>query len=86
MFTEMFVIRNRIEQAQNVLAGLRIELIGEDCVGRSDVWRKLQFRIVHDNFAVVPDSKRGADLQRNPNCFLIDFHRASKPHLIGEQL
>src|ERR1700675_5005323 len=78
MYTQMLVIRDRVEQAQNVLARLGIELIRKDRISGSYVWRQLQFRIIHDNFAVVPDSKRGADLQRNPDCLLIDFHCPSR--------
>ena len=78
MFTKMFVVRDRIEQTQNVLARFGIELIRKDRISGSDVCRQLQFRIIHDDFAVVPDSKRGADLQRNPDCLLIDFHCPSR--------
>ena len=39
MLTEMLAVRDWIEQAQNVLACLRIELIRKDGIGRSYVLR-----------------------------------------------
>ena len=39
MLTEMFVVRDRIKQAQNVLACLGIELTRKDRISGSYVWR-----------------------------------------------
>ena len=60
MHFDVLVIRYGVEQAQNVLAGLRVEALEQHGVGRALLSVQFQLGIVHDQISVVPDAPPGA--------------------------
>jgi hypothetical protein len=55
-------IRHRIQKAQDVLAGLGIETVGQNSVGSSDICGQLKFRIIENDVSVITDAELGSDL------------------------
>ena len=63
----MRVIRYRIEQPQDMHAGLRVEAIIENRIRRGADFRQFGLRIIDDDLARIRNSKLGTDLKRNPH-------------------
>jgi len=65
MYFGVLVIRDWIQEPQNMLAGLRIEAIEEDGVSRAVLALQLQLGIIDNNVAVASDAKFLAYLQND---------------------
>jgi hypothetical protein len=65
MLTEVLVVGDRIEQAQNMLARSFVEVIRKRSVGGSPVLGEFDLGIIDDNVARFLDAKLAADLHRD---------------------
>lgn len=84
----MLAVCNRIEQAENVNAGLGIKTIGKGGVGGGLVPGKLELGVINHDVAVIFDAQLAANLQKISSFgFLLSFAQASYfPHEISDEI
>jgi hypothetical protein len=71
----MFVVRDGLNQPQDVFPCFLVEAVKQDRVGCSIIARQLEFGIIHGYIAVVSNAQFGPDLQNDLHSFAIARHR-----------
>jgi hypothetical protein len=76
----VFVVGDRVNQAEHVLLCFLVEAIEQDRVGCPVIGSQFQFGIVHCHVAIVSNAEFGPDLQNNLHAFAIPSHRFASPY------
>jgi hypothetical protein len=76
----VFVVGDRVNQAEHVLLCFLVEAVEQDRVGGPVIGSQFQFGIVHSHVAIVSNAEFGPDLQNNLHAFAIPSHRFASPY------
>jgi len=71
----MFVVRDRLNQPQDVFPCFLVEAVKQDRVGGPIIAGQLQLGVIHGHVAIVSNAQFGPDLQNNLHPFAIGGHR-----------